>query len=195
MAAVKSLCKHGVLLENGRVKDIGDVDSVVGHYLKGDNAMENHKLWSVPVVKKGPFSLLEIGIRRKGGNYEDVIRMDDETEIYLKYTLDQDLDCFYTVFHIKNERGEKILTSSCRDKVVLKHEKGKYEQKCFIPAKYFNWGNFSIDFHAMKDGKILLTEEDVISWTIVNSIVRVGFWMGRVEGDIIPDFSYDEKNI
>jgi len=36
MASVKALCKHGVLLENGRVKDIGDVSEIVNKYLSID---------------------------------------------------------------------------------------------------------------------------------------------------------------
>ena len=195
MAAVRSLCKGGILLDNGMVKEIGDVNSIIGHYLKGENDMDNYKTWSIPTVKKEGFTLLEIGIRRSGGNYKDIIRMEDELEIELRYRLENDYDCFYTVFHIKNERGDKILTSTCRNKIDLKHQKGIYKQTCKIPANYFNWGNFSIDFHAMKDGRILLTEEDLISWAIVSNAVKQGFWMGRVEGDIIPDFDYKENLI
>ena len=192
MAAVKSLCKHGILLENGMIKETGMADEVIGHYLRGDNAIENHKIWEIPKIKKECFSLLEIGVKRVGGEYEDIIRMEDSIEIRLRYELSEKIDCFYTVFHIKNERGEKILTSTCRDKIRLKHDEGIYEQTCIIPANYLNWGNFSFDFHAMKDAKIFLTEEDIVSWTIVNKAIKEGFWMGRVEGDIIPDFVYEE---
>lgn len=192
MAAVKSLCKKGVLLENGMVKETGMVDDIVGHYLKGDNAIENYKVWKEPVVKKDEFELLEIGVKKKDGTFEDIIHMDDEIEIKLKYRIKHDLENFYTVFHIKNERGEKILTSTCREKIALKHSEGIYKQKCVVPSSYFNWGNFSLDFHAMKNKKILLTEEDIISWSIVNNIIKEGYWMGRVEGDIIPNFDYQE---
>ena len=195
MAAVKSLCKKGILLENGMVKETGNVEDVIGHYLKGDNAIENYKEWKDPVIKKDEFELLSIGVRKKGGTFDEIIRMDDEIEIVLKYRIKHDLENFYTVFHIKNERGEKILTSTCRDRIDTRHKCGLYEQKCIVPAGYFNWGNLSFDFHAMRNKKILLTEEDIVSWTIVNKAVKEGYWMGRVEGDIIPNFDYLEKMI
>ena len=192
MAAVKSLCQKGVLLENGMVKETGSAEEVIGHYLKGDNVIENHKVWNEPVIKKDEFELLEIGVRKSGGTYEDIIRMEDAIEIHLKYRIKRDVENFYTVFHIKNERGEKILTSSCRDKILLNHSAGVYEQTCTVPSNYFNWGNFSIDFHAMKNKKILLTDEDAISWSIVNNTIKEGYWMGRLEGDVIPNFEYQE---
>ena len=168
------------------------MDTVVGHYLKGDSAIENYKEWKDPVIKKDEFELLSIGVRKKGGTFDEIIRMDDEIEIVLKYRIKQDLENFYTVFHIKNERGEKILTSTCSDRIDTRHKCGLYEQKCIVPAGYFNWGNLSFDFHAMRNKKILLTEEDIVSWTIVNNATKEGNWMGRVEGDIIPDFNYTD---
>ena len=192
MAAVKSLCKKGVLIENGMVKEIGAAEEIIGHYLKGDNAIENYKEWEEPVIKKDEFELLMFGVRKKGGSFDEIIRMDDEIEIILKYRIKQVLENFYTVFHVKNERGEKILTSTCGDKIETRHKSGLYEQRCIIPAGYFNWGNLSLDFHAMRNKKILLTEEDIVSWTIVNRSVEEGKWMGRMEGDIIPNFEYSD---
>src|SRR5574344_1105374 len=37
MAAVKSLCSKGIVLENGMIVDTGDIESVVSNYLKGDS--------------------------------------------------------------------------------------------------------------------------------------------------------------
>jgi len=192
MAAVKSLCKNGVLIENGMVKEMGDVDSVVGHYLKGDNATENHKCWMLPVVKKDEFELLEIGIRKKNGSYEDPISMQDVIVIILKYRLKKDIENFYTVFHVKNERGDIILTSYSRETILPWHKQGEYHQICEIPAHFFNWGNYSLNFHAKKSEKILLTEEDVISWTVMAESIPQGRWLGRSAGDIIPHFTYAE---
>ena len=73
MTAVKSLCKKGIILENGQVKEFGDIDPIVSRYLKGDSAIENHKKWDKPVIAKNGFHLLEIGVRKKGGDYIDEI--------------------------------------------------------------------------------------------------------------------------
>ena len=41
MASVKSLCKHGVLLENGMVKYMGEIHDVVEHYIGEGGSSEN----------------------------------------------------------------------------------------------------------------------------------------------------------
>ena len=192
MAAVKSLCKHGILLENGMVKETGTADEVVAHYLRGDSAIENHKKWDEPVIKKGGYELLEIGVRKEGGQYDEPISMDDAIEIKVKYRLTRGFDNFYTVFHFKNEQGVKFLSASCIDKLKLAHPSGVFEQVCHIPAGFFNWGNISIDFHAMENYRILRTDEDLVSFTITARPIETGRWMGRVCGDVMSSFDYSE---
>ena len=87
MTAVKSLCKTGIILQNGQIIDSGEVDSIVTHYLRGDNIVDNYKSWENPEIKKDGFELMEIGIRRKGFNYEEVMRMDQELEVVIRYRL------------------------------------------------------------------------------------------------------------
>ena len=37
MASVRALCQHGIILENGKVRCVGEVDEVVNDYLKGND--------------------------------------------------------------------------------------------------------------------------------------------------------------
>ena len=62
MTSVKALCNRGVILQNGMLVDDGDVDTIVTHYLRGDNDVDNYKKWDVPSIKGNGFELLEIGI-------------------------------------------------------------------------------------------------------------------------------------
>lgn len=41
MAAVKSLCTRGMLIEKGQVKMIGDTDEVLAEYLTGESSKLN----------------------------------------------------------------------------------------------------------------------------------------------------------
>lgn len=197
MTAVKSLCKKGVLLENGMVKETGTVDDIVGHYLRGDNAIANHKNWNIPTIKKEGFELLEIGVRKKDSDYADVIRMDQAFELYVKYRLTQDYPQLHLTYHFKNEQGQRIFsTSGCGKYYPYEHDSGVYEQTCDIPANFMNFGNYSIDFYVVKDrSKALLIEEDIISFTISNKANALGGWMGREPGDVRPSFEYQENRI
>lgn len=196
MTAVKSLCKRGIILQNGMLVDDGGVDEVVTHYLRGDSESSNYKTWNVPEYKRDGFELLEIGIRRKGGSFLDVIRMDQESELVIRYRLTKSYDNFWITMHLKNEQGNKLFSISgggrCYDKC---HGAGEYEQVCHIPANFFNWGNFAIDFMAFKqEGEIydLADIQDIISFTIANRQIELGGYMGKEPGDITPKFDFEE---
>lgn len=199
MTSIKALCKRGIILENGLLVDDGDVDTVVTHYLRGNSAIDNYKTWTSPEIYSQGFELLEIGVRRKGGDYNDVMRMDQSIEVVIRYRLTKDFDSFWITMHMKNEQGTKIFSFSgggrCYEK---KHEAGEYEQTCIIPANLLNWGNYAIDFMAFQQNnniECLVNEQDLVSFTISNKQVRIGGHFGREPGDITPKFDFVENKL
>lgn len=202
MASVKSLCKHGIILKNGMLVDSGDIDPIVSHYLRGDNDIDNYKVWDKPDVKDDVFELLEIGVRRKGGNYEDVIRVDQDAEIVIRYRLKKACDPFWITMHVKNEHGARLFSTSGSDRCIdPHHEAGEYEQICHLPANFFNWGTFFIDLMAFtRDAEGFYNHAgdaggDIISFTLANKEQALGSWMGREPGDITPKFDYTEAKL
>lgn len=199
MTSIKALCKRGVILQNGLLIDDGPVDTVVSHYLRGDNEIDNYKSWAVPEIKKQGFELLEIGIRKKNGDYSEVMRMDQELELVMRYRLNQAVDKFWITLHMKNEQGNKIFSFSgvgrCYD---AHHETGEYLQTCTIPANFLNWGNYAIDFMAFQQVnniEVLANEHDLVSFTLANRQVAVGGYMGKEPGDVTPKFDFKEEKV
>lgn len=199
MTSIKSLCRRGVILKNGMLVDDGDVDTVVTHYLRGDNLIDNYKSWTVPEIKSGGFELMGIGVRRKGGSFDDVMRMDQDLEVVIHYRLTEEVDSFWITMHMKNEQGNKLFSFSgggrCYDK---RHEAGEYEQICIIPANFLNWGNYAIDFMAFKQVnniECVANEPDLVSFTIANRQISIGGYMGREPGDITPKFDFVENKM
>ena len=197
MAAVKSLCKRGVILQNGMLVDSGDVDTIVSHYLKGDGNIENHKVWNVSEVKKEGFELLEIGVRKVDGDYGDVMRVDHDIEMLIRYRLKELYSQFHLTFHFKNEQGHKVFSSSGGGLCIpYEHKEGEYVQICRIPANFLNWGNYMVDMYVVKDrSRTIHVENDVISFTLANRQASLGSWMGREPGDVTPKFDYTEEKI
>ncbi|MBQ6275433.1 MAG: ABC transporter ATP-binding protein [Bacteroidales bacterium] len=195
MAAVKSLCKNGVILQNGMLVDSGDVDTIVSHYLKGDGNIENHKIWNVPEVKKGGFELLEIGVRKVGGDYGDVMRVDQNVELVVRYRLTEFFKSFHLTFHFKNEQGYKIFSTSGAGRCVpFEHKEGEYIQVCTIPANYLNWGSYMVDMFLVRDkSRAFYVDYDAVSFTLSNRQAALGSWMGREPGDVTPKFDYKEE--
>lgn len=155
----------------------------------------------MPELKGSGFELLEIGVRRKHGDWTDIMRVDDDIEIVVKYRLTKKFDSLWLTMHLKNESGEKMFSTSgggrCYDKY---HESGEYEQVCMIPANFLNWGNYAVDLMAVSgDGGIhhLIGDsgDDIVSFSLENREVAIGGWMYKEPGDITPKFEYTEQKL
>ncbi len=196
MAAVKSLCKTGIILKNGMLAEQGDVDTIVTHYLRGDRGIENYKIWNdTPEVVKDGFELLEIGVRKSGADYSEVMRVDQEIELVMRYRLKKAYDQLHITWHLKNEQGVKVCSFSGGSQIGFEHPEGEYEQICRIPANYFNWGNYSLDLFVVKDRKhAFFIEPDLINYTLSNK-QQMGGWMGREPGDVTPRFEFKEAKL
>lgn len=196
MASIRALCRHGIILQNGKILEQGDIDPIVSMYLRGNNTLDNYKIWEQPLQGKDGFELLEIGVRPKHGQYTDIMRVTDDLEIVVRYRLKKTLERFWITFHVKNEQGERLFSTSgagrCYDKY---HEAGEYEQIAHLPKDFFNWGTFYLDMLAISQPsniECLLPETDVLSFTLASKAVEVGSWMGREPGDLTPKFEYTE---
>lgn len=199
MTSIKALCKRGVILKNGLLVDDGPIDTIVTHYLRGDSEVDNYKVWDNPEVKGRGFELMEIGVRRKSGRFDDVMRMDQELELVMRYRLTKPMNSFWITLHMKNEQGNKIFSFSgggrCYDK---HHEAGEYLQTCTIPADFLNWGNYAVDFMAFQQEnniECLADEHDLVSFTLANRQVAIGGYMGKEPGDVTPKFDFSEEKI
>ena len=199
MTSIKSLCNTGVLLENGTLKEIGEIDSIVTHYLRGNSDIDNHKIYREPLKGKRGFELLEIGVRPVGGDFSDLMRVSDELEVVIRYRLTQLHENFWITMHMKNEQGERMFSTTGKNRCYqVKHGVGEYEQMCYLPKDFFNWGAYSLDLLAISQPtniEWLLVENDIVSFTLANRPIEIGGWMGKEPGDITPLFNYTETKL
>ena len=198
MGAVKSLCKKGLLLENGKIKDQGDADTIVANYIRGDSRSPSHKVWDDNIeYSKDGFELLEIGVKRKDGKYGEAMPMDEDIELVIRYRLTRDFEKMWLTMHYKNEFGATIFSSSAGNQVSKTKTRGEYLQTCTIPKNSLNWGNFSITLLAFHDNaENLCNAHDIVSFSIATKSIKFGNWMGgREPGDVTPKFPFVEEKI
>ncbi len=197
MAAVKSLCSKGILLENGKIKTVGIIDEVISSYFKEISSIPNYRTQNDMHLERNGFRLSSIGIRKKEGSFSDVIKMDDEIELVCEYEVEKGFKELHLTYHFKNEQGEILFTTSGAERCYpLYHEKGKYRQTCLIPANLFNFGNFYIDFYVVENKKFaFIIEHDILSFTIVSKELSLGSWMNKEPGDFAPVFHYIEEKV
>jgi lipopolysaccharide transport system ATP-binding protein len=194
MASVKTLCTRGIILENGFKTLESDIDSCVGRYLKGDNDLTNHRIWEIPTIKNEDVELLEIGIKAKGKDYIDVMRIDEELEFVASFKQKTDKSNINITLHIKDEQGNKLFStgSGLADNKSFK-TKGIIGAKGYFPANFFNWGNFYIDVYVVENSKrAILIENDLLSFTLMNKEMPIGTWMGKEPGSVKPLLNWEK---
>lgn len=195
MTAVRSLCKTGILLENGMLKETGTIESVVAKYLHEDNGLGNHRICEGDrefISDDGGVELIEIGTAYSGNDFDTPITMDHDFDIVIRYRLKKKYDNFWVTMFPKNGRGDRMFSVSSPKSIGKNnHPTGEFELRCKIPADFFNWGNYGLDVMFFYDGKIKYMS-DIISYTINNKQLEIGSWMGREPGDITPSFAFTE---
>jgi lipopolysaccharide transport system ATP-binding protein len=189
MAAVKSLCTKGIILEHGKVVFEGDIENAVSYYLGGEAEAMNLKTfgkdYDLPV-----FKLNEISLYNSGQTSDDVLQENEliilNTSIEIKA---QDPERYHITYHLYNEMGEAMFSFSNAGSFSLK--KGMNNIKCHFPKSFFQSGQFFLSLFIVEDSKQpIFVEKDIISFTVVDSGRALGTYMGREPGFIRPQFEW-----
>ena len=191
MAAVKSLCNKGVLLENGKLTYSGNSDVCINNYLKDggedgagikffDNEFENEV-----------FKLNSISAKNENRNIDEPITEKYPIEIITNIDFYQD-GVFHVTYHLYNELGEAMFSFYDNDNSA-KIEKGNNKLKCVIPADFFQSGNFSLAIFIVKDKReAIFVEKDIFRFSVVDAERELGVYMGREPGYIKPQFEWSK---
>ena len=86
--------------------------------------------------------------------------------------------------------GEAMFSFSNSGFVSLK--KGINSITCKFPPSFFQSGQYFLSFYIIQDSKQLIyVENDIISFTVVDSGRELGTYMGREPGFIRPKFEWE----
>ncbi|KIA99814.1 ABC transporter ATP-binding protein [Flavobacterium sp. KMS] len=194
MAAVKSLCTRGIVLEHGKVKLISDIERAISYYLGGDSEILNQKKFGDDYDTK-EFRLEKISINTIGKNFNEALSESNEIELNTKIILkDNKADRYHLTYHLYNEMGEALFSfSNGKEKNALKY--GNNELTCTFPSSFFQSGQYFLSFFFVKDNReAVFVEKDIISFTVIDGGRELGVYMGREPGYIKPKFEWRIKN-
>lgn len=189
MAAVKSLCSTAMVLENGIVKKISDVESAVAHYLSGDSESQNRKIFSSD-YDKPEFALHEISLNPAGKTSDAVLDEYQQIELNILFTLKDRSRYLHVTFVLSNDVGEPLFTFSHTASSLKLHE-GLNKIKCVLPEGFLNIGPYYLSFYVIENAKeTIFVEKDIMSFNIQEGERPIGAWMGREPGFIKPKFDW-----
>lgn len=192
MAAVKSLCTRGIVLENGRIVLDDSVECAVSYYLGGDNIEMLNKATFGEEYDKDIFQLHGIKLKNVGNLDIGPIVEDKAIELITDITFKTSEPFrLRLTFHITNELGDTMF--SFYDKLnQVDLIQGRNIVKCIIPENFFQSGNFSLTLFIVEDKRrSIFSERDIVSFTVVDGYREMGVYMGREPGYITPTFNWE----
>lgn len=191
MAAVKSLCNKGIVLENGKLSFSGDSDSAINFYLKdGGNENNGLKIFD-DKYESSVFKLNSILVKNDGRNVNEVIVENLPVEIITNIEFKEE-GLYHITYHIYNELGE-VMFSFYDKSNTAQIQKGTNVLSCTIPSDFFQSGNFSLALFVVKDKKeVIFTEKDIFRFSVVDGERDLGVYMGREPGYIKPQFKWNK---
>ena len=191
MAAVKTLCNNGILLQNGLVSYVGDVDSCVSNYL--DNSKDGSYNSRILDLGNEVIKLHKIQVQNVNTLRPEIIDENKEIELITEFILNTpNPDKYHITFHLINEMGEGLFSFSNGDQVPLKS--GLNSLKCKFPKNFFQSATFSLNFFCIEgNSKAVFVENDIFNFKVQDGQRALGIYMGREPGYIKPKFQWENN--
>lgn len=140
MASIRQLCRNCVLLENGSVKSIGEVNEIVDQYLEQEtlHGEENHE-WTLETgPRHGNITILKSAIEYKGNNLNSSMPFD---LVYEFYNHEEGLTLAVNP-HVYNSQNVCLFNIETK----MEHlSKGYYKAVFHIPGGLFCAGNYHVN--------------------------------------------------
>jgi lipopolysaccharide transport system ATP-binding protein len=192
MAAVKSLCTKGIVLENGLLAYSGPSEQAVSYYLKDGGSETSNisyfdKNYDTPI-----FRLNSIAIKNVSRKFEDPILESETITLITDIDIKANASRYSVTYHLYNELGEAMfsLYDSNAGSTMLE---GNNKLCCEIPAYFFQSGNYSLSLFVVEDKRVsVFVERDIFRFTVVDGGRDLGVYMGREPGYIRPQFKWSK---
>lgn len=189
MAAVKSLCNRGIVLENGLIIKDDLVENAVATYLTGNFGTQNHKIFSNE-YDTNDFAIHELGVNPVGKSPDAVLDEYQSIEFNMLFTLKHTTKNLHLTYVLNNEYGETLFTFS-HGNTGLKLKQGLNKINCTLPEGFLNIGSYYLTVYLIENSKTaLFVEKDILTFTIQEGERPIGSWMGKEPGFIKPKFQW-----
>jgi len=193
MAAVKSLCTRGIVIENGVVVLDAKIEEAIAYYLSGGGNIINSKKFDLSYQTES-YRLNSISVKNSNKDLLDPITESEVIELLTDIDIkDREFHRYIITYHLYNEMGEEMFSfSNAKDGVHLRG--GNNKIVCFFPRDFFQSGQYFLSLFIVKDKRdAIFVEKDILSFTVVDGGREMGTYMGREPGYIKPTFNWENQ--
>lgn len=192
MGAIAALCGRLILIEEGEIKQSGEPDAVIGHYLNNGIGLSSSVVLSSERIDHGAvFSFLSAAVIVPGHGGPNDVKLSDGVDIRVEYILREPMRRFLIAVELWDSNGICVLMSTDMDKVENPYAEdrltGTYRTTCHLPGAYLRPGRYFITVLAVVPAvKYLGTLSGQLSFDIMElEVVGMKIGQGR-RGVIAP---------
>jgi lipopolysaccharide transport system ATP-binding protein len=189
MAAVKSLCNKGLLLEQGKVVKYSDVNEVLDLYNSNSKEITTQKVWS---VEDAPGNSKAKIISIKLLAHEDAFYIEKELELEVEFYNFIDGQVLNISISIFDDNDVYILAAPNLDRKPLPI--GIYKSKMTVPPNFFNTQKYFFNVLLVGNNYEILAELDkVVSLETIEDGSERSNYFGYWGGTIRPKFNWENS--
>lgn len=174
MGAVNRLCKRTILLERGKISEIGETRKIVKKYLSSHTLVTG--FWECPPYSTSSdvseIKLLMSRILLQNGQPAAKVDFDKPFQVELKYKVNSPVNGCVLGLQILDNRGRAVLTTwdtDCNDVFSVSRQRGVYSSICKFPAHLIRPGVYSLSIAAhVPNIRILDLYENVLNFEVLD---------------------------
>ncbi|HFA51393.1 MAG TPA: ABC transporter ATP-binding protein [Bacteroidetes bacterium] len=172
LGSMRRLCNRGVLLENGGMSYVGNIDTALEKYLSGggsENGQANNN--RIKFERKDQLAqLTEIAIVDAGGEAKSNYYYGDDIFVLIKYLITEDTRNIAIRFSLARNGELLFLTQDVdrHENLLGKKDAGEYSTRIKLPG-YLKSGLYTLSVYIIEVGKIREEKIDILQFSLDDS--------------------------
>lgn len=198
MQAISALCRRSVMLEKGRVKEIGDTQPIVERYLEAQITEATEAAWPLESAPGNDAArLLSVRVLDKAGAKAYDHSITDPVTLEIRFAVLQPGSDINTSFHVYNEQGTCLFavgTNYNPEWTGKKCERAMYVGRCTIPGNFLNDGAHQVTALIVQDQLNIVARADgAVGFHVHDYGTMRGNFTGKWIGAVRPLLSWEMK--
>lgn len=193
LSMIKSLCKSTMILEDGKIRDIGPSDVMIKEYLSSKK--QTLKVWDDEIIGDHLVELNSARLTDENGDNIEFVDLNKDAFLEYTYTVKENGVNFHPNIHLFDQNGNYVfVTSDDELSGSYKNKKGTYRSRVKFPKRFFNTGIFSVGLAVTSyPGTVIhFFENDAITFEVKEDLgLRENSYTGPIPGVIRPKMDWE----
>lgn len=148
MGAIRALCEHAILIENGRATLNGPPSEVISRYLAATvpDEIAGELDWSrrEDAPSCNEIALVHLRLLDSGGNVQTTFEADQPVSVEITYEAKRRVRGLRFAVQFTTQEGEMAFVSTDHHFQHEVHEPGRYQTTCMVPGGLLNRRGYSV---------------------------------------------------